>query len=274
MLYFRYLNITVKGEVLMLLLKSHFFNYVLGILVFFFITSRASLQNSQLLRKKYKLTDALQLDLAGTFLSRIIFITIIMIIFPLCFIAYEYFNNNFQKYIFINSGLFSIFWLWITGLIIKTVYYFITKRISPLKNLNVNKYFKNNKFLWVMCPTIYGVFFGINDIKITFTILAIVLGKYVWLDSFEIFSLASIKDKISILKKKYKVDIYLLIYFSIITLYLIFRWYPTNDMDIIDTDYLSETLIILPLFIKNSIDLLISNLMNSYVGYLKESNKN
>ena len=62
MLYFRYLNITVKGEVLMLLLESHFFNYVLGVLFFFFITSQASLQNSQLLRKKYKLTDALQLD--------------------------------------------------------------------------------------------------------------------------------------------------------------------------------------------------------------------
>lgn len=39
-----------------------------------------------------------------------------------------------------------------------------------------------------MCPTIYGIFFGINDIKITFTILAIVLGKVTFgLDSFEIF---------------------------------------------------------------------------------------
>lgn len=65
----------------MFLFKSYFYNYALGILFFFLITSQASLQHSQSLRKKYKLTDALQLDLAGTFLSRIIFITIMMIIF-------------------------------------------------------------------------------------------------------------------------------------------------------------------------------------------------
>ncbi|WP_370807700.1 hypothetical protein [Faecalibacillus intestinalis] len=258
----------------MFLFKSYFYNYALGILFFFLITSQASLQHSQSLRKKYKLTDALQLDLAGTFLSRIIFITIMMVIFPLCFVAYDYCNNNFQKYLFVNSGLFSILWLWITGMIIKTVYYFIIKKVNCLKVLNLDKYFKSNKFLWVMCPTIYGIFFGINDIKITFTILAIVLGKYVWLDSFEIFSLTSIKDKISILSKKYRVDIYLLIYFSIITLYLIYRWYSIKDISIINTNYPLITLILIALVVKKILYFFIYNSMISYVDYLKESNKN
>ena len=172
-----------------------------------------------------------------------------MVIFPLCFIAYDYCNNNFQKYLFVNSGLFSILWLWITGMIIKTVYYFIIKKVNCLKVLNL-------------------------DIKITFTILAIVLGKYVWLDSFEIFSLTSIKDKISILSKKYRVDIYLLIYFSIITLYLIYRWYSIKDISIINTNYPLITLILIALVVKKILYFFIYNSMISYVDYLKESNKN
>ena len=159
-------------------------------------------------------------------------------------------------------------------MIIKTVYFFIIKKVNCLKVLNLDKYFKSNKFLWVMCPTIYGIFFGINDIKITFTILAIVLGKYVWLDSFEIFSLTSIKDKISILSKKYRVDIYLLIYFSIITLYLIYRWYSIKDISIINTNYPLITLILIALVVKKILYFFIYNSMISYVDYLKESNKN
>lgn len=204
----------------------------MGSFIFLLFSTKATEKTSNTVKSRHHLNDIQHLKLFGTYLSRILFQFITMIIFPLYFDLYIYCNNNYKSLLFVDSGLFSILWLLITGISIKLAYYIIITLIKYFNNIDLDYYFQNIEFLWILCPMTYGLLFAIYDIKIMFSILAIVLGKFIWFDSFHFYSMKDIKKKITELKKKFQVDYFLLKYQLVILGYFLLRYYPLKDSNI------------------------------------------
>ena len=66
---------------------------------------------------------------------------------------------------------------------------------NTFKIFNYDIHFKDKEFFWIVCPLLYGILFSLYDYKMFFTIGAIVLGKYIWMDSFPIHLFSKIKIK-------------------------------------------------------------------------------
>lgn len=251
---------------------SFMFFYLIGSFVFFCHLSIVTIMSTKEIASRKHMTEEKKEQLFITYFARILFQTVIMTIFPLSFAFYVKMNSWYSNELLVSSGLFMILWLMLTGVVIKLAYYIVTNKIKALKQFEYDAYFQDKEFFWITCPILYGALFSIYDYKILFYILAIVLGKYIWMDSFDWSSLKKISKKVAPFFKKSKPNIYLLLYQAAIMGYLLLRWYPVRD-ESMDIMYTINTFVLLALFLMPMLDLLIFQSLNTYSGFIIESRK-
>lgn len=227
------------------------FYFVLGTVIYFVHMSVTVCNLANKYISKMELQEAQRERLALEYLDRILFQTIIMILFPITYGAYSYISVNYSNYILISSGLFTLLWLIITGTIIKAVYYLFTNKISAFRKLNFNTYKVDKEVLWTMCPILYGVILSMYDDKALYIILAVVLGKFIWMDIKIVFPN---KNQIKNFWSKYKVDCSLLLYQITIMVYIMLRLYPLRD-GVVGAKYTVDTFLLLALTLMPILDL-------------------
>lgn len=252
-----------------MMISYFIFFYVIGAFVFFCNISIITIKVTEKLSSQMYLKDKEKERLFTNYFARILFQTVMMAIFPVSFWGYDLICTYYKESLIVSSGLFTVIWLVITGILIKAVYYFITQKIKAIKVFDCDKFFENKEFFWIMCPLLYGVLFSLYDKTIFVTVLAIVLGKYIWMDSIQMISPLDIKIKVIGLLKKFKIDIHLLFCQALVMGYLLVRWYPIKD-EAMNSEYIGNILLVLALFIMPMLDLVIFVSMKSYARFLKE----
>ena len=251
------------------MIYSFIFYYVIGAFIYFCHASKITTIIAERLSSQMKLTEEKKERLCINYMARILFQTVMMAIFPVSFGFYITISNSFKDLLVVSSGLFTIIWLIITGILIKAVYYFITNKMKSIKDCNYDKYYNNKEFFWIMCPILHGILFSLYDNTMFFIIFAIVLGKYLWMDSFRVILLSDIKMKAVGFYKKFKSDILLLLCQAFVMSYLLLRWYPVKD-EIIQGTHIIYTLLLGLLFLMPIIDLLIFDSMKSYSEFISK----
>lgn len=251
-----------------MMIFSFAFFYSIGAVVFFCHTSIITVKSVKRLSSWMHLTEEEEEQLFTNYFAKILFQTVIMTVFPVSFVFYTIINTYFNNALFVSSGLFTVVWLIIAGILIKLVYYFATHKIKSFKVFDYDKYFQDKELFWIMCPMLYGILFAFYDYKIFFTILAIVLGKYIWMDSFQFISLPNIKIKVMEFLKKSKSNIHLLFCQTCVMGYLLARWYPTKNID-----YATNTFLILAFFLMPILDAVIFYSMKLYSKFIVTSRK-
>ncbi|MBP3476069.1 MAG: hypothetical protein J6K48_07090 [Lachnospiraceae bacterium] len=251
---------------------SFVFFYSIGALIFFCHTAIITAESTGILSSRMHLVEEEQEELFVNYFAKILFQTVMMTAFPISFAFYITINTFFSDILFVDSGLFTVIWLISTGILIKFVYHFATHNIKALKVFDYDKYFKDKEFFWITCPMLYGILFNLYDHTIFFTILAIVLGKYIWMDSFRLIPLSNIKIKVKNFFKKSKSNIHLLFCQAFVVGYLLVQWYPQKDEPIYMDDAM-RTFLILLFFLMPVLDLFIFESMKSYAGFIITSRK-
>lgn len=253
---------------------SFMFFYLMGAFVFCCHTSIITSKSAGILSSKMPLTEDEVDRLFTKYFSKILFQTVIMTIFPLSFGFYVATNHYFSATLVVSSGFFTVIWLMITGILIKLIYYFVTHHIKSIRVFDFDKYGQNNELLWTMCPILYGILFSLYDYTIFFTIFAIVLGKYIWMDTFRTILLSDIKIKVKNFLKNSKPDILLLLCQTLVMGYFLIRWYPIKNESIhfLNIGYTMTTFLLAILFLMPIIDFLIFISMKSYSGFIKQQN--
>ncbi len=251
---------------------SFIFFYAIGALIFYCHTSLIARECIKPISSQMHLKDEEVEQLYLSYYARILFQTVMMVVFPLSFGGYLKVIERFSNALLISSGLFTVIWLLITGIFIKLFYNIMTRITYKKIELDCNKYFQNKEFLWIMCPILYGILFSIYTDKVFLVILAIVLGKYIWMDSAQLISVADMKRKGIELFNKIKIDLLLLACQAFVMGYLLLRWYPIKD-DWINAEYIFNILFVLALFLMPIIDLFIYSSMRAYAGSIIEKRK-
>lgn len=243
--------------------------YFIGALIYFCHTGILTIIVMESLASRIHLDEKEREKIVVNFFSKVLFQTLMMAVFPGAFGIYIIIYNRLGNVFFVSSGLFTIVWLFCTGMLIKVVYYFLGNKIELLKGLNCYNYFHDVEIFWVTCPLLYGILFSLYDGKLFFIILAIVLGKYIWMDSFRMISLKDIIVKVKVFFKKHKIDIILLVCQLVIMGYLLIRCHKM-DNELINMGYILNTFIICAVFLLPSIDLFI---ISSMILYIKDMQK-
>lgn len=251
---------------------SFIFFYSIGALIFFCHASIITAKSTGILSSWMHLVEEEQEELFVNYFAKILFQTVMMTVFPISFAFYITINTFFCNTLFVDSGLFMVLWLISTGILIKFVYHFATHNIKALKVFDYDKYFKDKEFFWITCPMLYGILLNLYDYTTFFTILAIVLGKYIWMDSFRLISFSNIKIKVKNFMLKSKSNILLLFCQAFVMGYLLVRWYPQKDEPICMDDTIRAIWILL-LFLMPVVDLVIFESMKSYAGFIITSRK-
>ena len=240
--------------------------YFIGALIFFCHTAIITVKSTEILSSRIHLKEKEKEQLFIYYFARILFQTVMMTVFSISFWVYATINMYFSSMLFVSSGLFTVLWLLITGILIKLVYYFATHKIKALKEFDYDNYFQDKEFFWITCPISYGILFSLYDYTIFFIVFAIVLGKYIWMDSFQFISISKIKIEVIEFLKKSKTNILLLFCQLFVMGYLLVRWYPIKDE--LTNDYTVNTFLLLGLFLMPIIDLFIFESMKSYADSL------
>ena len=246
---------------------SFLFFYIIGIFIFWCNSSYVVVRCTKILVKWRHLTEEEGRKLCGTYCAKILFQTVMMGIFPSAFKVYTIVNDLYGDRYIVTSGLFTIIWLLLTGIMIKVGYYLILHR-KVFKVFKLDSYYQNKEFLWVMCPILYGILFNFYDNTIFLTILSIVLGKFVWMDSFEIVSWSMWKRKVKEFWKRTRDDIFLLVCQASVVGYFIISWYVTGKTVYIEANIAS--LMILAFGLMPIIDMRIWKMLNAYVDKMIE----
>ena len=248
------------------MIVSFVYFYLLGTFIYFIHMSLVIAISTKEITHSLKLNEEEGEQLFTSYFARVLFQSIIMAVFPILFGLYIKINTYFSNTLLVSSGLFSILWMLATGATIRGGYYFATHKINTFKIFNYDIHFKDKEFFWIVCPLLYGILFSLYDYKIFFTIFAIVLGKYIWMDSFPIrlFSKIEIKKYI----KKVEIDVFLLIIQALVMGYLIVRWYPIRSENIDRNN--GDIFLILGFVLMPMLDYFIVVSINKYAKFIKE----
>lgn len=241
--------------------------YFIGTIIFFCHTAIITVKSTKILSSQIYLKEEEMEQLFTYYFARVLFQTVMMTMFSISFCFYATINKYFSSMLFVASGLFTVIWLIIAGILIKLVYYFATHKIKALKEFDYDNYFQDKEFFWISCPILYGILFSLYDYTIFFTILAIVLGKYIWMDSIQFNSLPKIKIKVINFWKKSKTNILLLLCQLFIMGFLLVRWYSIKD-ELVVYEYTVNTFLLLAFFLMPIVDLFIFESMKSYAHSL------
>lgn len=158
-------------------------------------------------------------------------------------------------------------------MLVKLIYNLMTKSFKIIKDYDYEPYFQNKDLFWSICPLLYGALYSLYVHKIFFTIFAIVLGKYIWLDTFKNGSITTMRTKLKVLRENYKIDFILLLVQSLILGYFLIRWFPVSNCSI-EFAYHLETLLYAMLFLMPIVDFVIMNSIRSSYFMIKSKNIN
>lgn len=235
--------------------------YLLGVIIYFSHFSLLACKGISKLRALRHLSEDEELEVFERYFPKVLFQTVIMGEFPVLFSVYIMVNENISNNIFISSGLFTVVWLLIAGIIIKRSYRLVIYKIKEKLGYDFDRSFCNKEVFWVMCTLLYGILFGLYDWKIFLIILSIVLGKYIWMDSIQVVSVLDVKKKVIKLFETTRIEFLLLGCQASIMGYLILSWYPIRGQKDI-SDNMIIALMIEAFCLMPILDLLVWKSMN------------
>lgn len=211
--------------------------YVIGAFVCFLRASALVAKGSNYLLHQSNVSEEMIEQIFENYFGKILFQVVMMLVFPPSFWIYTKWSNSCEDQVFVSTGLLTVVWLLLAGIAISVIFYLLTHKVSTFKVFFDNQCFVNKEFFWVMCPLLYGIIFYIHDRTIFYTILALVLGKYIWMDFFayvpeHISPKNIVLHILSVVKasfNRHKTDLLLLLYQSVFLFYLFFAWYLVKD---------------------------------------------
>ena len=233
--------------------------YILGAIIFFSHTSILVSKSVIKIGEVYHLSENEKLELHGKYFLKIVFQSLLMCELPVMFGIYIVCNEKFAKNVFVTSGLYTVVWLVISGFLINHSYNVCICKIKKLFNYDFEKCLENKEFLWVMCMLLYAILFSFYDSKIFLIVLSMVLGKYIWMDFSQNFSIRDVKV-VRFLKER-KIEVLLLLCQASVIGYLVLRWHSVRNQEITRERFL-EIILNLTFLLMPIVDLLIWNSMN------------
>lgn len=111
---------------------SFTFFYLLGVMIYFCHIAITIINSTNIISSQINFTEEELKHLFVNYFGKILFQTVMMTVFPISFTLYIQISTCFQIKLFITSGLFTVIWLMITGILIKLVYYFATHNTITL----------------------------------------------------------------------------------------------------------------------------------------------
>lgn len=103
--------------------------------------------------------------------------------FLICLVSFRllyYITNKYSSYIIVQSGILIPLWLFITGSLVRLIYYFFVSRQHWKHYLMLTE--EQKQIYWITVPVIVSIVFLYYDKNLSLMIIAILLGKFMWLD--------------------------------------------------------------------------------------------
>ena len=212
--------------------------YFLAIFICFCRSSLTMIKTTKAFLSQNRRTSSSADDIFVSFHGKVIFQSVMMMVFPLLFWFYLKLSSFWENCWLVSTGMLTVLWLMFAGFIISTFYHILIHKVKIFKEFSYGRFQKDLEFFWVMCPIVCGVLIclydGLNngsyDWSLLVTILAIVLGKYIWMDylQFDKLKWAIIKPRVASFFSKHKSDFIILFYQAAVLLYLLVMWYPVK----------------------------------------------
>ncbi|MCM1236584.1 MAG: hypothetical protein NC489_41425 [Ruminococcus flavefaciens] len=106
-------------------------------------------------------------------------------------------TNKYGSYRIVQSGLIVPIWLFLSGILIRKIYFFLGRKSSVYIWIDKSFDEKQMKIYWIMIPVISSLVYLMYNFNLVLMIIAIIIGKYLWLDT--IIDMREIKHKIKAL---------------------------------------------------------------------------
>lgn len=248
--------------------------YILGAVVCFTRTSIIIIKTTKEIAYQHRFDEQTYENIFLMYYEKILFQIVMMLIFPPSFWCYTKLSGLLADRMIVSSGLLTLLWLMATGIVIRMFFYMLTSKIKVFNVFAFDSFVTDKEFYWVMCPLLYGALFSIFDRSVFAAILAIVLGKYIWMDFVRITSLSEMKLKVISLFRKHRVDFHILFYQAAIMAYLLVIWYPVREKDFFEEflqGYFIEHFLILGLFMMPVLDIILNQSMKSELYSTKKT---
>lgn len=132
--------------------------------------------------------------------NKMLYITSSFCVQSISYYLYFIINNNLANNILFSSGLFLIPWLTLTGVFILYLYNFLSKD-TRLNDSYINE--SEKLFIITSMGLLNALILWHYNISLSLTVIAILIGKYIWIDTgingiknliHNIFSLKSLKN--------------------------------------------------------------------------------
>lgn len=123
--------------------------------------------------------------------------TFCIYLFIMCIASFgllHWITNKYSHYAIIQSGLIVPIWLFLSGIIIRKFYYFLGQKLWTLVWTDESFDEKQMAVYWIMIPIISSLVYSLYNFNLALMVIAIVIGKFLWLDT--IFNMKEIKTKI------------------------------------------------------------------------------
>lgn len=100
-----------------------------------------------------------------------------------CVFSFEllyFITNRYNNNVIIQTGLLIPFWLFLTGNVVRKMYFYcgLTKKWKYYKLINEEQ----KQIFWIIVPLMVNFVYLFSNIKLALMITAILIGKFVWLD--------------------------------------------------------------------------------------------
>lgn len=123
--------------------------------------------------------------------------TFCVYLFIMCIASFgllHWITNKFSYFAIIQSGLIVPIWLFLSGIIIRKFYYFLGQKLWFLVWIDESFDEKQMEVYWIMIPIISSLVYSLYNFNLALMVIAIVIGKFLWLDT--ICDMKEIKSKI------------------------------------------------------------------------------
>lgn len=103
-------------------------------------------------------------------------------------------TDKYSSYRIVQSGLIVPIWLFLSGIIIRKIYYLLGRVLSVYIWIDKSFDKKLMAVYWIMIPIISSLVYLMYNLNLVLMIIAIIIGKYLWLDT--IIDMREIEHKV------------------------------------------------------------------------------
>lgn len=121
--------------------------------------------------------------------------------------------NKYSSCEIVQSGLIVPIWLFLSGIIIRKIYYFWGRKSSIYIWIDKSFDEKQMAVYWITIPIISSFVYSMYNFNLVLMIIAIIIGKYLWLDT--IIDMGEIKHNVKILIEEEKDSLELIFLFAV-----------------------------------------------------------